>query len=142
MCGQKSLYEQFGTYLVQNGLYMGSQLSTDSFAGELGNQTNLAVKVCLSLDEQLVNPPAYELDPTYPYSLSSQSRLRLRSSEFSGITKRANSSTYASSSSSVTETWLSRPSQNAATSYLKQWQDIALSSDKSHYTLSYGNNPS
>ena len=53
MCGQQSLYEQFGTYLVQNGLYMGSQYSSDSFAGALGNQTNLAVKVRLSFDEQL-----------------------------------------------------------------------------------------
>ena len=33
-------------------------------------------------------------------------------------------------------------SQNVATSYLEQWQDIALSSDGSHYTLSYGDNPS
>ena len=56
MCGQQSLYEQFGTYLVQNGLYMGSQYSSDSFAGALGNQTNLAVKVRLSLDEQLGCP--------------------------------------------------------------------------------------
>ena len=56
-CGQQSLYDQFGNYLVQNGLYMDSQLSTDSFAGELGNQTNLAVKVCLFLDEQPSRPP-------------------------------------------------------------------------------------
>ena len=50
--GQEVLYEQFGNYLAQNGLYMVSQPSSDSFAGELGNQTNLAVKVCLSLDIQ------------------------------------------------------------------------------------------
>ena len=51
--GQKSLYEQFSTYLTQNGLYMESQLSTDSRAGKLGNQTNLAVKVRPPFDEQL-----------------------------------------------------------------------------------------
>jgi len=45
VCGQKTLYDQFGTYLVQNGLYMASQFSSDSYAGELWNQTNLAVKV-------------------------------------------------------------------------------------------------
>ena len=50
--GQKSLYEQFGTYLVQHGLYVGSQFSADSYAGELGNQTNLAIKVHLSPDER------------------------------------------------------------------------------------------
>ena len=54
MCGQGSLYEQFGNYLTQNGLYMGSQLSSDSYAGELANQTNLAVKVCLLSDDQPV----------------------------------------------------------------------------------------
>jgi len=43
-CGQESLYDQFGTYLVQNGFYIADQLSSDSYAGELGNQTNLAVK--------------------------------------------------------------------------------------------------
>jgi hypothetical protein len=48
-CGQKSLYDQFGTYLVQDGLYIASQPSADSYAGELGNQTNLAVKVRISL---------------------------------------------------------------------------------------------
>jgi len=45
VCGQKTLYDQFGTYLVQNGFYMASQFSSDSYAGELWNQTNLAVKV-------------------------------------------------------------------------------------------------
>lgn len=47
VCGQQSLYDQFGTYLTQNGLYMASQYSSDSFAGQLPNQTNLAVKVSL-----------------------------------------------------------------------------------------------
>jgi len=31
---------------------------------------------------------------------------------------------------------------SVATSFLQQWQTLALSSDKSHYTLSYGDNPS
>ena len=48
-CGQESLYDQFGTYLVQNGLYIASQLSSDSYAGELGNQTNLAVKSIIAI---------------------------------------------------------------------------------------------
>ena len=48
---QKSLYEQFGTYIAQNGLYTEGQFSADSYAGELGNQTNLAVKVLLLFDE-------------------------------------------------------------------------------------------
>lgn len=43
--GQQSLYDQFATYLVQNGLHMASQFSSDSFAGQLANQTNLGVKV-------------------------------------------------------------------------------------------------
>lgn len=46
VCEKKeSLYSQFATYLVQNGLFMSSQLSADGFAGPLWNQTNLAVKV-------------------------------------------------------------------------------------------------
>ena len=48
MCGQRSLYDQFATYLTQNGLHMESQFSADNFNGQLANQTNLAVKVCLS----------------------------------------------------------------------------------------------
>ena len=51
VCGQQSLYDQFATYLTQNGLYMTSQYSADYFAGPLANQTNLAVKVRLSSDE-------------------------------------------------------------------------------------------
>lgn len=42
---QQSLYDQFATYLTQNGLYMASQFSADSFNGQLANQTNLAIKV-------------------------------------------------------------------------------------------------
>ena len=47
VCRQQSLYDQFGIYLVDNGLYIASQPSSDSFAGNLANQTNLAIKVCL-----------------------------------------------------------------------------------------------
>lgn len=43
--GQKTLYDQFATYLVQNGLYTTIQVSSDSYAGPLANQTNLAIKV-------------------------------------------------------------------------------------------------
>ena len=46
VCGQRSLYDQFATYLTQNGLHMESQFSADNFNGQLANQTNLAVKVC------------------------------------------------------------------------------------------------
>lgn len=53
MSEQQSLYDQFATYLVQNGLYMPSQFSADSFAGPLANQTNLGVKVRVLLDELL-----------------------------------------------------------------------------------------
>ena len=49
-CGQQSLYDQFATYLTQKGLYMESQFSADNFNGQLANQTNLAVKVCLVSD--------------------------------------------------------------------------------------------
>lgn len=49
-CEQQSLYGQFATYLTQNGLYMSSQFSSDSFAGQLANQTNLAVKVSIAFD--------------------------------------------------------------------------------------------
>lgn len=45
---QQSLYDQFAAYLVQNGLYIADQRSSDNFAGSLANQTNLAVKVCLA----------------------------------------------------------------------------------------------
>ena len=88
---QRSLYEQFGTYLTQSGLYMESQLSADSYAGELGNQTNLAVKVCLLWDEQLVDSPAYDLDPTSSSSRLWRSRQHLKSSESSEITRRVKS---------------------------------------------------
>jgi len=89
-----------------------------------------------------VDSPTYDLDPTSSSSLSSQSRLLPRFSEFLGTTKRVKILTYVFPSLSITETQLSCLLQNVATSYLTQWQDIALSSDRSHYTLSYGNNPS
>ena len=92
-CGQESLYNQFGTYLVQNGLYIASQPSSDSYAGELWNQTNLAVKVWLS--NYLVDSSVYDLDPTFSSSPSSHSRPHLKFSGFSEITTRANNMMYA-----------------------------------------------
>ena len=86
-CGQQSLYDQFATYLTQNGLYMASQYSADDFAGPLANQTNLAVKVSILLG----NLPSLRSRTYPPPSLSSRSRLRPRSSRFSGTTTRANS---------------------------------------------------
>ncbi|KAF9790927.1 hypothetical protein BJ322DRAFT_417052 [Thelephora terrestris] len=96
----QSLYDQFATYLSQNGLYMGSQFSSDSFAGQLANQTNLAVKSIIALQA---------------------------ASEIFQILGDSNKSTQYG---------------NAAASFLEQWQSIALSIDKSHYTLSYRNDPS
>lgn len=50
--GQKTLYDQFATYLVQNGLYITDQVSSDSYAGPLANQTNLAIKVWFPLHKR------------------------------------------------------------------------------------------
>jgi len=79
---------------------MASQYSSDSFAGQLPNQTNLAVKSIVALKA---------------------------ASEIFQILGDTNRSQHYSS---------------VATSFLGQWQSLALSSDKSHYTLSYGNNSS
>ncbi|KAI0650358.1 DUF1793-domain-containing protein [Trametes meyenii] len=38
------LLDKWGSFLVQNTLFPGKQLSTDAFAGQLENQTNLAIK--------------------------------------------------------------------------------------------------
>jgi hypothetical protein len=38
------LLKQFSNYLIQYSLLPGVQLSTDDFAGQLANQTNLAIK--------------------------------------------------------------------------------------------------
>ncbi|KAF9791272.1 hypothetical protein BJ322DRAFT_439174 [Thelephora terrestris] len=96
----QSLYDQFGTYLTQNGLYMASQFSSDSFAGALPNQTNLAVKSIVALKA---------------------------ASEIFLILGDTNKSQHYDSVSA---------------SFLTQWQNVALSLDKSHYTLSYRNDPS
>jgi len=94
------LYDQFATYLTQNGLYMPSQYSSDSFAGQLANQTNLAVKSIIAL--------------------------RAASEIFQILGNNDKSQQYGS----------------VATSFLQQWQSVALSQDKSHYTLSYRNDQS
>lgn len=96
----QSLYGQFATYLTQNGLYTASQFSSDSFNGQLANQTNLAVKSIVAL--------------------------KAASEIFQILGNNEKSQQY----------------NNAATSFLSQWQTAALSSDKSHYTLSYGDNGS
>jgi len=96
----KTLYDQFATYLVQNGLYVTNQVSSDSYAGPLANQTNLAVKSIVAIKA---------------------------ASEIFQI---------------LGDTDKSQQYSNTANSYLQTWQNVALSSDKSHYTLSYGNNPS
>ncbi|KAF9653386.1 DUF1793-domain-containing protein [Thelephora ganbajun] len=96
----KLLYDQFATYLTQNGLYTATQLSSDSYAGELGNQTNLAVKSIVAL--------------------------KAASEIFQILGDNSKSKQY----------------DNVAASFLGQWQSVALSSDKSHYTLSYGNDSS
>ncbi|KAF9782924.1 hypothetical protein BJ322DRAFT_182136 [Thelephora terrestris] len=96
----QSLYDQFATYLTQNGLYMASQYSADGFNGQLANQTNLAVKSIVAL--------------------------KAASEIFQILGNNDKSQQY----------------NSVATSFLQQWQAIAISSDKSHYTLSYGDNPS
>ena len=99
--GQQSLYDQFGTYLVQNGLYIASQFSADSYAGALANQTNLAVKVCLSLSaSNLADPP--NLRSWSHLSPSLRSGLHLKSSKSSEIRTRVNSITYVALSSDIT----------------------------------------
>jgi len=96
----QSLYDQFATYLSQNGLYVASQFSADNFNGQLANQTNLAVKSIVAL--------------------------RAASVIFQILGDNDKSQQY----------------NSTASSFLGQWQKIALASDQSHYTLSYGNNTS
>ena len=43
------LLHQFATYLIEFSLIPGIQLSTDDFAGQLQNQTNLAIKGIVGL---------------------------------------------------------------------------------------------
>jgi len=94
------LYDKFATYLTQNGLYTVSQYSSDSFAGPLANQTNLAVKSIVALKA------ASEI-------------FRILGDDFR-----------------------SQQYDNVSTSFLQQWQTVALSPDKSHYTLSYSSDQS
>jgi hypothetical protein len=42
-------FQGYADYLVQNGLYPDTQLSTDDAAGPAENQTNLAVKATVGL---------------------------------------------------------------------------------------------
>ncbi|KAF9782928.1 hypothetical protein BJ322DRAFT_182840 [Thelephora terrestris] len=95
----RSLYEQFATYLTENGLYMKSQYSADTFNGQLANQTNLAVKSIVAL--------------------------RAASEIFQILGDNEKSQLY----------------NSTASSFLEKWLKIAVSSDGSHYTLSYGSNP-
>jgi len=44
-----SLFRGYADYLVQNGLYPTTQLSTDDAAGPASNQTNLAIKATVGL---------------------------------------------------------------------------------------------
>ncbi|KAI7488170.1 DUF1793-domain-containing protein [Hortaea werneckii] len=44
------LLQQYAEYLVENGLYPSSQLSTDDGAGEEANQTSLAIKAAIALN--------------------------------------------------------------------------------------------
>jgi len=68
-----------------------------------GTRRTLLSRCGVSLDDQPGRPPAYHLGPASSSSLSSQSRPRPRSSEFSKMTKRANSLTYVASLSSTAE---------------------------------------
>ena len=50
MCfGQFDPLDEWGQYLVSNTLSPGFQSSTDQFAGQPANQTNLAIKGIISL---------------------------------------------------------------------------------------------
>lgn len=44
-----SLFQGYADYLIQNGLYPATQLSTDDAAGPATNQTNLAIKASVGL---------------------------------------------------------------------------------------------
>ena len=46
----QSLFQQYADYLVLNGLYPTSQLSTDDGAGSVANQTGLAIKAAIALN--------------------------------------------------------------------------------------------
>ena len=46
----RTLFDGYADYLVQHGLYPADQLSTDDFAGNLPNQTNLAIKAAVALN--------------------------------------------------------------------------------------------
>jgi len=65
----------------------------------------LPSRCAFHLMSKLVDPPTYDLDPTSSPSLSSRSRLHLRSSEFSEMAKRANSLAYVALSSSTAEVY-------------------------------------
>jgi len=44
-----SLFQGYANYLVNNGIYIAKQLSTDDAAGPAANQTNLAIKAAVGL---------------------------------------------------------------------------------------------
>jgi hypothetical protein len=118
---------------------MASQFSSDSFAGALPNQTNLAVKVSFASDR--LKTPVYDLDPTPPKSIVA---LKAASEIFLilGDTNRSQHYDVGHLILLYRGCGLICPLQSVATSFLTQWQTVALSLDKSHYTLSYRNDPS
>ncbi|PIL37079.1 hypothetical protein GSI_00771 [Ganoderma sinense ZZ0214-1] len=95
-----SLLDQWTQYLIADSLIPAEQLSTDDFAGQLANQTNLAIKGIVGIKAM------------------------------SKIAEIAGDSAKAQNYSDI------------ATSYAQQWQNFALSSDKTHLTLNYGNDAS
>ena len=95
-----SLLDQWTQYLIEDSLVPAEQLSTDDFAGQLANQTNLAIKGIVGI--------------------------KAMSKIAAIVGDHAKAQNYS----------------DIATSYVQQWQNLALSSDKLHLTLNYGNDTS
>ncbi|KDQ29342.1 hypothetical protein PLEOSDRAFT_157064 [Pleurotus ostreatus PC15] len=114
-----SLLDQWTQFLISDSLIPANQISTDDFAGPLANQTNLAIKGIVGIG-----------------AMAEISRL------LGDTTKASNYSVRFSSLQFKEPNRLKFGLKAIATSFVQQWQNLAISSDRRHLTLAYGDSAS
>ncbi|KAJ7129541.1 DUF1793-domain-containing protein [Mycena epipterygia] len=111
-----ALLDQWTQFLITDSLIPANQISTDDFAGALANQTNLAIKGIVGIKAMSV---------------------------IAGILgDNEKSSNYSVCAPLGVSLSLPTNQQSIAASFVSQWQTLAISSDQSHLTLSYGDSSS
>ncbi|KAK5679054.1 hypothetical protein LTS10_008710 [Elasticomyces elasticus] len=113
--------KQYTNYLVEDSLIPSNQISTDDFAGSLANQTNLALKGMIGI-QAMVSAPIKSSVVTSMHMLTSNMQAMI-----------ANMTGHPSDGSNFT---------TIAADFISQWQTLGVATDKTHTTLSYGNDSS